>query len=86
LPLVGWINVVSSLITVDFPAPFGPKKPKICPSFTSRSIPSTAFIPSYDLDRLRTKIDFMFDEILDILISAKKKKLKGATCQSLKNY
>ena len=78
--------MVSSLITVDFPAPFGPRKPKICPSSTSRSIPSTAFIPSYDLKSDRAKIDFMFLEILDMLISAKKKKLKGATCQSLKNY
>jgi len=67
LPLVGWIYVVSSLITVDFPAPFGPRKPKICPSSTSRSIPSTAFIPSYDLKSDRAKIDFMFLKILDSL-------------------
>jgi len=67
LPLVGWINVVNSLITVDFPAPFGPRKPKICPSSTSRSIPSTAFIPSYDLKSDRAKTDFIFLEILDSL-------------------
>jgi len=68
--------VVNNLITVDFPAPLGPRKPKICPSSMSRSIPSTAFISSYDLKSDRAKIDFMFLEILDILISAKKKKLK----------
>jgi hypothetical protein len=27
-PLEGGIRVVSSLIVVDFPAPFGPKNPK----------------------------------------------------------
>ena len=28
-PSVGGIRVVKSLITVDFPAPFGPKNPKL---------------------------------------------------------
>ena len=32
----------SRRIVVDFPAPFGPRKPKISPVFTSRSRPSTA--------------------------------------------
>jgi hypothetical protein len=59
--------VVNSLITVDFPAPFGPRKPKICPSSMSRSIPSTAFISSYDLKSDWAKMDFIFLEILDSL-------------------
>ena len=50
VPLVGAIRVVSSLIVVVFPAPFGPKKPKILPEFTERSIPSTAMIEPYDLE------------------------------------
>ena len=54
-------------ITVDFPAPFGPRKPKICPSSTSRSIPSTAFMPLYDLKSDLAKTDFIFLEILDSL-------------------
>jgi hypothetical protein len=35
-------NVVSTLIVVVFPAPFGPKKEKICPSFTLKLTLSTA--------------------------------------------
>ena len=34
---------VSSFITVDLPAPFGPKNPKTWPDFTERLIPFTAF-------------------------------------------
>ena len=50
VPFVGVIRVVSSLIVVVFPAPFGPKKPKILPDFTERSIPSIAIIDPYDLE------------------------------------
>ena len=42
-PCEGWIKVVRSLIVVDFPAPFGPKKPKTSPLFTDIEILSTAF-------------------------------------------
>jgi hypothetical protein len=34
LPLVGLRIVISMLMVVVFPAPFGPKKPKISPCFT----------------------------------------------------
>ena len=32
LPLVGLRRVARILIVVDLPAPFGPRKPKICPA------------------------------------------------------
>jgi len=67
MPLVGCYYVVISLIKVDFPATLGPRKPKICPSSTSRSIPSTAFMPSYDLKCDLAKTDFIFLEMLDSL-------------------
>src|SRR5437762_6522806 len=35
-PALGRIRPVSILIVVDFPAPFGPKKPKNSPRFTCR--------------------------------------------------
>ena len=38
-------SVVISRIVVVLPAPFGPSSPKISPSSTSRSIPSTATAP-----------------------------------------
>ena len=41
-PEVGRISVHRMLIVVDFPAPFGPRKPKISPAPTSRSMPRTA--------------------------------------------
>src|SRR5664279_2834505 len=41
-PEVGRSWSRSRRIVVDFPAPFGPRKPKISPVFTSRSTPSTA--------------------------------------------
>jgi len=41
-PFEGGINVVSSFIAVDFPAPFGPKNPKTWPGFTVRLISLTA--------------------------------------------
>src|SRR6056297_2955813 len=39
------------LIVVDFPAPFGPRKPKTSPSSTVRSTPSKATTSSYSLRR-----------------------------------
>ena len=41
-PDVGRMSVQRMLIVVDFPAPFGPRNPKISPALTSRSIPRTA--------------------------------------------
>src|SRR5690349_3831593 len=45
LPPVGGRRVQSIRTVVDLPAPFGPRKPKISPSFTFRSTPRTASIP-----------------------------------------
>src|SRR2546430_12988949 len=42
VPLVGMSRVASIFIVVVFPAPFGPRRPKISPGSTTRSIPSTA--------------------------------------------
>src|SRR5258708_707483 len=41
-PAVGASRPVSIFIVVDFPAPFGPRKPKNCPGATRRLTPSTA--------------------------------------------
>jgi len=55
-PLEGGINVVSSLIVVDFPAPLGPKNPKTWPDFIDKTSPSTALTEPYDFDRWSTSI------------------------------
>ena len=41
-PAVGWRKPSSSRIIVDLPAPFGPRKPKISPSWTSIESSSSA--------------------------------------------
>ena len=41
-PDVGRTSVQRMLIVVDFPAPLGPRNPKISPAPTSRSMPRTA--------------------------------------------
>jgi len=38
------------LIVVVFPAPFGPKNPKILPELMARSILSTAVVDPYDFE------------------------------------
>ena len=42
VPSVGSTSVQSILMVVDFPAPLGPRKPKISPGATSNEMPSTA--------------------------------------------
>src|SRR5450759_3755963 len=42
VPAEGLRRPQSIRIVVDFPAPFGPRKPKISPRATSRLMPSTA--------------------------------------------
>lgn len=56
LPEVGKRSVQRIFIVVVFPAPFGPRKPKIVPSSTSKEILSTAVIPSNFFDRFFTEI------------------------------
>src|SRR4051794_6838648 len=55
VPLVGFINVHIILIVVDLPAPFGPRKPKISPSLTSKLILLTAVKSLKRLVRPRTE-------------------------------
>ena len=43
-PAVGLASVHKILIVVDFPAPFGPRKPNVSPAATSKSMPRTASI------------------------------------------
>ena len=42
VPEVGGSSVTSMRISVDFPAPFGPSRPKISPSSTLKLMPFTA--------------------------------------------
>src|ERR1051325_4957966 len=49
------------LMVVDFPAPFGPRKPNVSPRGTSKSMPATASISPYLLTRPRTEIAGPFD-------------------------
>src|SRR5262249_28124266 len=55
-PPVGRIRVVSILIVVVFPAPFGPRNAKISPAFTSNEILSTAVKSPNFFARFRTRI------------------------------
>ena len=68
VPLVGAIRVVSSFIVVVFPAQFGPKKPKILPEFTERSIPSTAIIDPYVLESEFATIQDIKERFIALLI------------------
>ncbi len=43
-PLVFWQRPDKMLMKVDFPAPFGPSRPKIDPRGMARSMPRNAFI------------------------------------------
>ena len=45
LPSVKDYSIASMLNEVDFPAPFGPNKPKICPGLTPNVFPTTALRP-----------------------------------------
>ena len=42
IPLVGGMNPVIIFIVVDFPAPFGPRKPRISPCSTEKLSEVTA--------------------------------------------
>ena len=43
-------------MVVDFPAPFGPRKPVTCPGCTSKESPSTATVEPYRFVRFRAWI------------------------------
>ena len=55
-PDVALASVQRILMVVVLPAPFGPRKPKVSPRTTSKSIPRTASTSSYRLVRLETDI------------------------------
>jgi RNA polymerase sigma factor (sigma-70 family) len=58
VPPVGMMAVVSTPMVVVFPAPLGPRRPKISPRDTSKETPSTALVLDlvYLLTRLETAI------------------------------
>src|SRR5246127_3419268 len=56
VPEVGSARVHRILIVVDLPAPFGPRKPKVSPAATSKSMPRTASISPYLLVSALTEI------------------------------
>jgi hypothetical protein len=47
VPPASGVKPVIASMTVDFPAPFGPIKPRISPDPTDRSTASAATIPPY---------------------------------------
>src|SRR5574339_27505 len=49
VPSVGGMKQVRMRMVVVLPAPFGPRKPTICPLPTSKSMPWTAIVRSYRL-------------------------------------
>ena len=53
-PLVTGISVVIMRMSVLLPAPFGPSKPKISPSATSKVMPPTASKSPYRLTMFST--------------------------------
>src|SRR5436189_5681239 len=63
VPDVGGKKQVKTRIVVVFPAPFGPKKPTICPFSTSKEILSTATVRAYRLVRPSTLIILLSREL-----------------------
>src|ERR1700730_8188591 len=59
LPEVGSSSVVSMRMSVDLPAPFGPRRPNTSPSSTSKVIPLTAVKPPNFLTMFWTSIASM---------------------------
>ena len=58
VPLVGCKSVVSILIVVDLPAPFGPKNAKISPFLTSKEMSFTAVKSPNRLTKFLTSMMF----------------------------
>ena len=57
-PEVGLSNVVKIIIVVLFPAPLGPKKPKISPFLTEKDMSFTAITSPKDLMRDLVSIEY----------------------------
>jgi hypothetical protein len=68
-PELGASNPVNILMVVDFPAPFGPRKPKNCPALTRKSTESTAVkAPNRRVScSVRMAMPFMFQPFADTL-------------------
>ena len=62
-PAVGGRKQVRTRIVVVFPAPFGPRKPTICPFSTSKEMLSTATVRAYRLVRPSTLIILCMSQI-----------------------
>src|SRR5580700_2226974 len=56
VPAVAFASVHKILMVVDLPAPFGPRKPKVSPLATVKSMPRTASTSPYRLTRPETVI------------------------------
>ena len=64
VPAVGVRKPVIIFIEVDFPAPFGPRKPKTSPLFTEREILSTALSGPNDFVSPVTSISVSANTVL----------------------
>src|SRR5690242_15310385 len=71
-PAVGGRKQVRTRIVVVFPAPFGPRKPTICPFSTSKEILSTAIVRAYRLVRPSTFIILLSQELRILPLRHKK--------------
>src|SRR5579871_6784039 len=60
VPALGGRKQVSTRMVVVLPAPFGPRKPTICPFSTSNEILSTATVRAYRLVRPSTLIMLVY--------------------------
>jgi hypothetical protein len=69
-------RVVRILITVLFPAPFGPRNEKISPSLTLKLILSTAFTSPKKYSRLSTSIILSSRTSTPLIFSLRRLKLK----------
>src|SRR6476661_4838105 len=70
VPDVGGRKQVRTRMVVVFPAPFGPRKPTICPFSTSKEMLSTATVRAYRLDRPSTLIILFFVPMMrDVTVS-----------------
>jgi len=54
-PDVGLVSAIMAFSVVDFPAPFGPSRPKISPASTAKLLSTTATLTVLDLSRFRPR-------------------------------
>ena len=68
MPEVGFRRVVRIIIVVLFPAPLGPRNPKISPDSIFRVISSTALKSPNDFVSEFISIEFIRNSVLGIII------------------